>query len=129
MRFAASSNFSDWLSAPPDFAGMAALGMDAASSERQSGIRSELKVHGAGLDSMTQIKTAAERARGIEAGGQAAAAATRASGFSSMLGSIAGGIGSINFSGAGGSTYGYDPVGSQGNPFGGTGGRTRDGGF
>ena len=99
MRFAASSNFSDWLSAPPDFAGMAALGMDAASSERQSGIRSELKVHGAGLDSMTQIKTAAERARGIEAGGQAAAAATRASGMSSMIGSIAGGIGSMDFSG------------------------------
>ena len=97
MRFAASSNFSDFLSAPPDFAGMATLGMNAASSERQSGILSELKVQGAGLDSMTQIKSAAHRARGIEAGGQAQAAATRASGFSSMLGSIAGGIGSIDF--------------------------------
>ena len=46
--------------------------MDAASSERQSGIKSELQVHGAGLDSMTQIKSATHQARGIEAGGQAA---------------------------------------------------------
>ena len=47
----------------------------------RNNIESELQVHGAGLDSMTQIKTAAHQARGIEAGGQAQAAATRASGF------------------------------------------------
>ena len=107
MRFAASSNFSDWLSAPPDFAGMSALSMDAASSERMSGIQSELKVQSAGLDSMTQIKSAAHKARGIEAGGQAQAAATRASGMSSMIGSIAGGIGSMDFGGGGGGSS-YD---------------------
>ena len=103
MRFAAGPKIQNFLSDLPDVAGMSALSMDAASSERQSGIKSELQVHGAGLDSMTQIKTAAHQARGIEAGGQAQAAATRAGGFSSMIGSIAGGIGSMDFGGGGSS--------------------------
>ena len=102
MRFAAGPKIQNFLSDVPDFGEISALSMNAASAERQSGVRSELQVHGAGLDSMTQIKTAAEQARGIEAGGQAQAAATRAGGFSSMLGSIAGGIGSIDFGGGGG---------------------------
>ena len=102
MRFAAGPKISDFLSDVPDMASVATLGMDANSAERMSGIKSELQVHGAGLDSMAKIKSAAHEARGIEASGQAQAAATRASGMSSMIGSIAGGIGSMDFGGGGG---------------------------
>ena len=96
----------DFLSDKPDIVGLGTLGLDAASSERKSNIFSEAKVHGAGLNSMEIVQSAAHRARGIEAGGQAQAAATRASGMSNMIGSIAGGIGSMSFGGGGGTSAG-----------------------
>ena len=100
MRFAAGPKMTSFLTDGPDFAAIGSTGMDAASAERQTDIAAESQIHGAGLESMSMIKQAAHQARGIEAGGQAQAAATRASGMSGMIGSIAGGIGSLDFSGS-----------------------------
>ena len=111
MRFAGSNSFKDAystvMSDVPDYTGLSTVGMDASSAERRNNIQSELQVHGAGLDSMAEIKSAAHQARGIEAGGQAQAAATRASGFSSTIGGIAGGIGKMDFGGGGGGGYDF----------------------
>ena len=104
MRFAAGPKMTSFLTDGPDFAAIGSTGMDAASAERQTDIAAESKIQGAGLESMSMIKQAAHQARGIEAGGQAQAAATRASGMSGMIGSIAGGIGSLDFSGGGGNS-------------------------
>lgn len=103
MRFAAGPKMTDFLSDKPDIVGLGTLGLDAASSERKSNIFSEAKIHGAGLNSMEIVQSAAHQARGIEASGQAQAAATRASGMSNMIGSIAGGIGGMDFGGGGSS--------------------------
>ena len=105
MRFAAGPKMTSFLTDGPDFAAIGSTGMDAASAERQTDIAAEAKIHGSGLESMSMIKQAAHQARGIKAGGQAQAAATRASGMSGMIGSIAGGIGSLDFSGGGGGAY------------------------
>ena len=95
MRFAAGPKMSNFLTKGTDYGELGTLAMDAASSERQTDTAAEAKIHGAGLESMAMVKQAAHQARGIEAGGMARAAATRASGMSSMIGSIAGGIGSL----------------------------------
>ena len=103
MRYAGSNAFAsaykNMLQDVPDYTGLSTIGMDAASSERQQDTFSQAQVEGAGLNSMEIVKSAAHLARGIKAGGMAQAAATRASGMSSMIGGIAGGIGSLNFGG------------------------------
>ena len=130
MRFAGETpGISSFLNEGPDYGAVADLSMEARSKEKQTANAMEAKVHAAGLDAMALIKSSKHQARGIKAGGQAQAAATRAGGMSSMFGSIAGGIGKIKFGGSGADKYGFDPIGSQGNPLGGTGGRTRYGGY
>ena len=113
MRYAGSNAFAsaykNILQDIPDYAGLSTTSLDATSSERQQDTFSQARVEGAGLNSMEIVKSAAHKARGIEAGGQAQAAATRASGMSSMIGSIAGGIGSLDFSGGGGGSSGWTP--------------------
>ena len=99
MRYAGAPSVVNFLAQGPNYGDVSSMGMDANSAENINSTRSQLKTHAAGLDSMSIVKSAAHEARGIEAGGMAQAAATRASGMSNMIGSIAGGIGSLDFTG------------------------------
>ena len=105
MRFAGAPQVASFLSDRPDYGAVADLGLRARSKERQTATAAEARTHMAKLDAMAQVRAAKHQARGIKAGGQAQAAATRASGMSSMFGSIAGGIGSLDF-GGGNSAFG-----------------------
>ena len=66
-------------------------------------------VASAGLDAMAKVKASKHNARAIIAGAEADAAATQAQGMSSMIGSIASGFGSMDFSGGGGSSATFTP--------------------
>ena len=105
MRFAGAPQVAAFLSDRPDYGAVADLGLRARSKERQTATAAEARTHMAKLDAMAEVRAAEHQARGIEAGGQAQAAATRASGMSGMIGSIAGGIGKLDFSGGGGGAY------------------------
>ena len=102
MRFAGAPQVASFLSDRPDYGAIADLGLQARSKERQTATAAEARTNMAKIDAMAQVRAAEHQARGIEAGGQAQAAATRASGMSGMFGSIAGGIGNLDFSGGGG---------------------------
>ena len=106
MRFAGSPQVSAFLSDRPDYGAVADLGLKARSKERQTATAAEARTQMAKLDAMAQVRSAEHQARGIEAGGQAQAAATRASGMSGLFGSIAGGIGSLDFGGGASSSGG-----------------------
>jgi len=107
MRFAGAPQVSAFLSDRPDYGAVADLGLRARSKERQRATAAKARTQMAEIDAMAQVRAAEHQARGIEAGGQAQAAATRASGMSGMLGSIAGGIGKMDFGGGGGSSSGF----------------------
>lgn len=130
MRFAGSSpQIASYMQSSPRFDEMGDMYGKARTHERNTGHEAEAIVAGSGLDAMGQVKAAAHQARGIEAQGAAQAAATQAQGMSSMFSGIASGIGNMSFSGSSGAEkYGFDPAGSQGNPFG-TGPRVRAGGY
>ena len=108
MRFAGAPQVASFLSDRPDYGAVADLGLRARSKERQTATAAEARTHMAKIDAMAQVRAAEHQARGIKAGGQAQAAATRASGMSGMIGSIAGGIGSLDFGGGGGSSSGLN---------------------
>ena len=94
------------------------------SGQRVANMGAEAAVANAGMTGVARMRGAEAEAKAIAAGAAAQASATRAQGFGNMLGGIAGGISQIDFGdNSGASKYGYDPAGSQGNPFGGTGGR------
>ena len=115
MRFAGAPQIASFLGDSPDYGALAQAGMNAASKERQSATYSRANTHVAGLDAMAQVRAAEHQARGIKAGGQAQASATRATGLSNMIGSIAGGVGNIDFGGGGGnpsSLWNNDPYSS-----------------
>ena len=116
MRFAGAPQVAAFLSDRPDYGNIADLGLKARSKERQTATVAEARTHMAKLDAMAEVRAAEHRARGIEAGGQAQAAATRANGISGMIGSIAGGIGKLDF-GGGGFSNNNDP-GTFGTSFG-----------
>ena len=109
MRFAGAPQVAAFLSDRPDYGAVADLGLRARSKERQTATAAEARTHMAKLDAMAEVRAAEHQARGIEAGGQAQAAATRASGMSGMFGSIAGGIGSLDFGGSSSSTSSWSP--------------------
>lgn len=118
MRFAGQvPNISSFISKGPDYGAVADLGMKANSMERQTLNKAEAAVEAAGLDAMGQVRAAEHQARGIEASGQAQASAARSSGWSSMLGGIAGGIGSLNFGGGGSSSFNMSTPTSWGTNF------------
>ena len=114
MRFAGAPQIASFLGDSPDYGALAQAGMNAASKERQSATYSRANTHVAGLDAMAQVRAAEHQARGIKASGQAQASATRAAGLSNMIGSIAGGVGNIDFGGSGGpsSLWDNDPYSS-----------------
>ena len=106
MRFAGAPQVAAFLSDRPDYGAVADLGLRARSKERQTSTAAEARTQMAKLDAMAQVRSAEHQARGIEAGGQAQAAATRASGMSGLFGGIAGGIGSLDFGGGASSSGG-----------------------
>lgn len=106
----------------PDFTAIGGTNMKGQSMQRNEATKAEGLVHGAGINSMAQVAQAGFQADAIEAEGAAAGQSAMASGIGSMVSGIAGGFGAMG-SGSGASKYGFDPAGSQGNPFGGTGGR------
>ena len=119
-RFAGTA-LTDYFSTP-DFTQVGKVGMEGQSLQRNTATKAEGLVHGAGINSMAQVASAGFQAEAIEAEGAAQGQSAMASGIGSMVSGIAGGFGSRG-SGGGGAKYGFDPAGSQGNPFGGTGGR------
>ena len=106
----------------PDFTAIGGTNMKGQSMQRNEATKAEGLVHGAGINSMAQVAQAGFQADAIKAEGAAAGQAAMASGIGNMVSGIAGGFGAMG-SGSGASKYGFDPAGSQGNPFGGTGGR------
>ena len=124
-RFAGTA-LTDYFSTP-DFTQVGRVGMEGQSLQRNSATKAEGLVHGAGINSMAQVAQAGFQADAIKAQGQAAGQSAMASGIGSMVSGIAGGFGAMG-SGGGASKYGFDPAGSQGNPFG-TGPRIREGGY
>ena len=110
-RFAGSPQMASFMQQGFDAGLVGETGMQAKSQERQYAALAQGEIGAMGLDAMGRIKSAAHQARAIEAQADAQAAATRASGMSSMISSIAGGIGSLNFSGGGGASV--SPSGSQ----------------
>ena len=110
MRFAGDS-MKGYLGQGPDFTGMGRINLDNRSSERRSVTGAEANVSMSGLDSMAKIRSAEWNAKAIAAQGQAQAAATRAQGFGNMLGSIAGGIGNMDFSKFNSGSFGTAPTG------------------
>ena len=118
-RFAGTA-LTDYVSTP-DSTQVGKVGMEGQSLQRNTATKAEGLVHGAGINSMAQVASAGFQADAIKAQGQAQGQASMASGIGSMVSGIAGGFGSMG--GGGGAKYGFDPAGSQGNPFGGTGGR------
>ena len=101
--------------------------MEGQSLQRNTATKAEGLVHGAGINSMAQVAGAGFKADSLVAQGQAQGQAAMMSGLASGISGIAGGFGSMG-SGDGASKYGFDPAGSQGNPFG-TGPRIREGGY
>ena len=129
MRFAGSNpQISSFISADfsPRYDEQADAGMKGRSLERKMGHEAEGFVASSGLDAMAKVQGAHEQARGIVAQGEAQGEASRAQGMSSMMSSIAGGIGGMSFGGSGTFNYAGGP-GSSGTAMGAGGGTV--GGF
>ena len=124
-RFAGTA-ISDYFSTP-DFTAIGGTNMKGQSMQRNAATKAEGLVHGAGINSMAQVASAGFKADALVAQGEAQGQAAMWDGIASGISGIAGGFGSMG-SGGGASKYGFDPAGSQGNPFG-TGPRVREGGY
>ena len=123
-RFAGTA-LTDYFSTP-DFTQVGKVGMEGQSLQRNSATKAEGLVHGAGINSMAEVASAGFQADAAVAAGQAQGQASMMSGLAGGISSLAGGFGSMGSGGA--DKYGFDPAGSQGNPFG-TGPRMREGGY
>ena len=101
MRFAGAPQIANFLSESPRYDQIADVFSESRSQNRQMNHEAEGYVAQSGLNAMSKIKQAGHQARGIIAGAEADAAASRASGMSGMMSGIAGGIGNISFGGGG----------------------------
>ena len=121
-RFAGRPDISEFIQRNQYADKIGAAGMNAYADQTSAGFRQDAAVENAGIMGEARVEAAKHRASAIKAGGQAA-------GQQSMMSGIFGGIGSLAGSMfSGGSSFGSDPVGSQGNPLG-LGGRFREGGY
>lgn len=98
-RFAAGPSVSAFFADSPQYGVISDKLMQSKSQQRQAATQAESFVERAGLDSMARIRTAEAQARATIAGAAGDASATRSQGMGSMFGSIAGGIGSMDFGG------------------------------
>ncbi len=120
MRFAGSqlSNFID----PSNFDAISKTSMKGRSTERMYQAGAEATVEKADIDAEAMIKSAKYGASATRAQGSAAGQSAMFGGIANGIGSIAGGFANRD-NGGGADKYGFDPIGSQGNPLGGMGGR------
>ena len=120
MRFAGTqlTNFID----PTNFDAIGKSSIMGDSVMNQAAMQSEAYVDRADIKALADIEAAKFGASATRAQGAAQGQSSMFSGLGSMASGIAGGF--ANMGGAGGADkYGFDPVGSQGNPLGGMGGR------
>ena len=103
MRFAGGPQMSRFMGDSPRYDQLSDIHNEARSVNRQMNHEAEGFVASAGLDAMAKVKASKHNARAIIAGAEADAAAQKASGMSSMIGSIASGFGSMDSSGGGSS--------------------------
>ena len=122
MRFA-GQGLQNFMGNVPDMTMMTNEALEGRSLERQTNHAAESQVAGTGLAAQAKIKEAEYMAEATKAQGQAEGMASIAGGIGSLASGIGGGIAA-----SGGGGFGYDPAGSQGNPFG-TGPRVRAGGY
>ena len=99
MRFAGSNpQLTSFMSQSPRYDQIGDTAQNAQSAKRQTAMATEAETAGAGLNAMANIEKAKFDAEATRAMGQANAASTQWQGFGNMMGSIAGGIGSMDFS-------------------------------
>ena len=133
MRFAANvPGITEFLTAGPDYAATHNLGLRARAAEEQQQLVSNARITGSKIgarimDRVTQNDIKLLGMQYADAASQAAAAGNQAlfGGAGDAIGGAFSKGGMFNFGAGGGgaSSYGFDPAGSQGNPFGGTLGR------
>ena len=104
MRFAGGPQMARFMGDSPRYDQLSDVASKSRSMQQQMNHEAEGYVSSAGLDAMAKVKASKHNARAIIAGAEADAAATQAQGMSSMIGSIASGFGSMDFSGGGGSS-------------------------
>ena len=115
MRFAGSNpQLTSFMSQSPRFDQIGDTAQNAQSAKRQTAMATEAETAGAGLNSMAMIEKAKFDAEATRAQGQAQATATTWQGFGNMMGSIAGGVGSMNL---GGGSGGFGSTGGSGSTF------------
>ena len=124
MRFA-GTQMTNFMGDTMDFSKVANESILGRGRERQAAMQSEGLVANAGIKSVGAVQSAGYKAEAIRAAGAAQGQASMASGIGSLASGIVGGFASMPSSG---SSYSFDPAGSQGNPFG-TGPRIREGGY
>ena len=128
-RFA-GTDLSNFMGDTMDHTMTSKAAQEARSLERKATMMGEAQVANAGVQSVSKVASAQYQAEAIEAGAQAQMMQAAAAGIDRAVEGITGGFSSMpTGGGSGASMYGFDPVGSQGNPFGGTGGRMRYGGY
>ena len=132
MRFAANvPGITEFLTAGPDYAATHNLGLRAKSAEEQQQLASNGLITSSKIGARVMDKVTENDAKLLEMQYADAASQASAAGNKALMGGIGGAFegafskgGMFNFGGGGGaSSYGFDPAGSQGNPFGGTLGR------
>lgn len=97
MRFAGGPKMSAFMTETPNYGELGDVMQKGQSLKRQTATESEGYMAAQGLDAMGKIKEAEFKAEATIATGMAQASATRSQGFSNMIGSIAGGVGSMDF--------------------------------
>ena len=98
-RFAAGPSVSAFFADSPQYGVISDKLMQSKSQQRQAATQAESFVERSGLDSMERIRTAEAQARATAAGAAGDASATQSQGMAKMFGSIAGGIGGMDFGG------------------------------
>ena len=123
MRFAATNlnNFMD----PMNFGAIGKANIMGQGLEERANIQGKAYLDRAEIKGDEIIGVAKAGLPAIAADASAASQASVMNGFTSGIQSLAGGIAEMPGIGGGGgaSKYGFDPIGSQGNPLGGMGGR------
>ena len=99
-RFAGTA-MSDYFNTP-DFTAISGTNMKGQSMQRNAATKAEGLVHGAGINSMAQVKGAGFKADALIAQGQAQGQAAMMSGLASGISGIAGGFGAMGSGGGGG---------------------------
>ena len=97
MRFAGGPKMAAFMTETPNYGEMGDVMQKGQSMQRQTATQAEGYMASQGLDAMGKIKAAEFAAEATIAAGNAQASATRAQGMQSMIGSIAGGVGSMDF--------------------------------